>query len=156
MNQVEQRDPNKQHVLCIDDDNNLLNALTRNLEWADIEVSNALNGVQGIWMTTMLKPNLIITDLKMPLGDGEYVIDHIMADPSLSDTPIFVLTGVHNEHIDQKLLARGVKEIFRKPVDIQELIDTIAKYIPLEEESTFDCDIPIVKAATADDSTVNS
>ena len=122
------------HVLCIDDDPNLLNAIARNLRWANIKVSSALNGLQGIWMATTIKPDLIITDLKMPLGNGEDVIDCIVGNQTLAHIPIFVLTGVSEPGIDKQLCKRGAKAVFHKPFDIQTLVDAIADHLPVEEQ----------------------
>jgi CheY-like chemotaxis protein len=76
------------------------------------------------------KPDLIILDLKMKVMNGLEVLDKIQSYQSLSDIPIFILnSGAEN---DEKILASGVKQIFKKPLRSEELDRLLARTSELE------------------------
>ncbi len=62
-------------VLCVDDDPNVATSITRGLRPFKVDVLSAYHGMQGIWLATTEKPNVIITDLAMPWTRGEDLID---------------------------------------------------------------------------------
>ena len=114
-------------ILCIDDDPCVVDALGRLFHRYKVRVTKALHGMQGIWLSQVAKPALIITDLKMPICDGHElveVIDHV---------PVVVVTGYHDDHERRRLIAAGAAAVLYKPVSQEELFEAIQKYVELEK-----------------------
>ena len=67
----------EQHVptiLLIDDDPEITQSIQSRLANYDVNVIRRFTGIQGISEANYNKPDLIITDLRMPLGEGEDVL----------------------------------------------------------------------------------
>jgi len=121
-------------ILLIDDDEELVAALSCALEHAGYAVRCAGNGAQGVRMAKEDRPELILMDLMMPVKKGFESCTEIWQDESLSDVPILVLTafgqdigetyGLTREHACGKAV-----DFLEKPVEINVLLDRIAKLI---------------------------
>ena len=118
-------------ILCVDDEPKVVDAIARHLRRFDVRVLQALHGLQGISLALKEKPDLIITDICMPLANGEDLIDCISTNQSLADIPIIALTGVQDSGIAKRLMELGASSVVFKPYDVESLIDEIKKWIPL-------------------------
>ena len=101
-------------LLTIDDDHYLRSSVVAYFEDCGFTVIQACDGQEGIEMATALRPDVIITDLRMPKVDGLGVVDAIRRmDDNL---PILVLsgTGVLTDAIEA--LRRGAWDYLAKPV----------------------------------------
>ena len=63
-------------VLCIDDDPHVIEVIQDYLDRYDVKLLPAYFGTQGIWLAALHQPDVIITDLRMPQGDGTTVIEN--------------------------------------------------------------------------------
>jgi CheY-like chemotaxis protein len=97
-------------------------------------VSTAVDGVEGLYMAKVEKPDLIITDLTMPNMDGIDLSKNIRSEPEISAVPIFVYTSSGSESTEPAIRA-GVNKVFYKPVDIEKMIDFIIRESRREETS---------------------
>ncbi|MCH8809524.1 MAG: response regulator, partial [Proteobacteria bacterium] len=78
-------------ILIIDDEDELRSMLRQMLEQAGHEVTEAVNGAEGIRLYEQDRPDLIITDIIMPEKEGvETIIALRRADP---DLPIIAISG---------------------------------------------------------------
>ncbi len=78
-------------ILIIDDEDELRSMLRQMLEQAGYEVTEAVNGAEGIQLYEQGRPDLIITDIIMPEKEGvETIIALRRADP---DLPIIAISG---------------------------------------------------------------
>lgn len=106
----------KPRILCIDDDPVLTDALMRRLEDWGFEPSAANYGTQGITSAVAATPDLIITDLRMPQGAGDYVVERLHENAATREIPIIVLTGCRDADLEMRLRGLGITAFFRKPV----------------------------------------
>ena len=86
-------------ILAVDDDPDILHALTMILESQGYKVITARNGLEGLAKVEAEKPDLMILDLLMPKMDG-FAIYKKLQDPKWSkyrDMPILVLTSVRED-----------------------------------------------------------
>jgi DNA-binding response OmpR family regulator len=60
----------KETILVVDDDPNILKALTLRLKMWGFEVMTAYDGAEALLLTQVRKPSLIISDIWMPAGNG--------------------------------------------------------------------------------------
>ena len=57
-------------ILLIEDNEDLSNALEEVLSFHEFRVMRAVNGAQGLDMVQRHKPNLVISDINMPIMNG--------------------------------------------------------------------------------------
>lgn len=120
-------------VLCVDDDPEISLAIALRLRDYEVDVLRAFYGSQGMWLAATEKPDLIITDVGMPSGTGDFVVECLKRNAQTEDIPIIVLTGHTDHRLRQQMLRLGVDEFFGKPVDGCDLLSAIESFIPLRE-----------------------
>jgi len=81
-------------ILVIDDDPDLVEAISMILKSKHYEVIVAYGGVEGLEKTKTEKPDLIVLDVMMPDKDGYTVCKELKADPVLCEIPVLLLTAV--------------------------------------------------------------
>ena len=113
-------------VLVVDD-----NAVNRDLVvtllgYQGHQSMQAADGMQALATARAERPDLIITDLLMPLLDGYELIREIRCDEALSDTPVIFYTAnyLHSE-VRPIAAALGVRHIVSKPIDVEQLMQTV-------------------------------
>lgn len=105
-------------VLLVEDDVKLLTSLHRTFEDIFNNVYDAQNGLEGVKKFKKFSPNLVITDILMPIEDGLEMIRQIKH--IFPHTPIFVLSGFSQQSQLQGVIDIGVEGYFFKPVDAAE------------------------------------
>jgi CheY-like chemotaxis protein len=71
------------------------------------------------------KPDVIITDVIMPGKDGYEVCQHIKNHPTLSKTPVILMSGVVNRAVAERAFLVKADELLRKPFQPQDLITRV-------------------------------
>ncbi len=122
-------------VLLIDDDADLGSALRIRLLPHGIRVIYAATGMQGYWTALKDRPDVIICDYRMPQGRGDYVINRLRQHSLTRDIPVFVLTGWRREGrtdfgLEREMKNLGVRRLFLKPIDFDELLEEIHQALP--------------------------
>ncbi len=110
----------KKKLLIVEDNVDLQDYLISILE-QDYELVLASDGQEG-WLKTMEhRPDIIITDIIMPLMDGIEFSKKVKSDPGLSQTPIVVLTAKDLTKDRIKGMEAGAEAYLVKPFDTKEL-----------------------------------
>ncbi len=96
-------------ALVVDDDHSIVRVLSQNLRRRGFTVAAAYDGVEAIAAIEQHKPNIIITDLRMPRMDGYELIRRVKTSPEWRDIPIVIMTAhrIDRERIDILELAEG-------------------------------------------------
>jgi len=118
-------------VLCVDDDPDIQTAIKIRLERFALDVECGFFGLQGIVEATKSAPDLIITDLNMPNGDGNYLIDCLKRNPKTSSIPIIVLTANRAPRLKQRILNAGADAFLQKPILFDQLIKNMSRFIKI-------------------------
>ena len=124
----------KPRVLHIDDDSDLVDAVTSRLKASGYRVSCALDGVTGMETALLYGADAIILDYDMPNGRGDAVIDLLKDNDQTSDIPIVVLTAVEKKDLKREMLSKGADEFMTKPFEYSELQSTIADLIARDRD----------------------
>lgn len=111
-------------ILIVEDEESIRILLKLFLVRLNYKTYEARNGLEGYGMAKQFIPDLIITDLMMPVMDGLALIKSIRADERLKNTPIVVLTGSDAE-MQQTASIAGANTVMNKPVVRRELVDVI-------------------------------
>jgi two-component system, sensor histidine kinase ChiS len=121
---------NKKKVLIVDDEPHIRQLVRRTLD-GDFDVLEASDGKEAIEKAYKAKPDFILMDLMMPVMDGFTSCYEIKHNPATKNIPVFMLTAVvpaRNKQVAQEVW--GANGYLTKPVDIQELLDTITHFLP--------------------------
>ena len=122
-------------ILCIDDDPQIPETIGLRLNQYEVNVLRAGYGMHGFWLAMTGHPGVIITDVNMPQGNGDYIVDCLRQNTDTREIPIIVLTGRREEQLERRLRHSGADEFFVKPVHFDKLRSAILKYIPLNERN---------------------
>ena len=120
-------------ILSVDDDPDVSRMIALRMRSFDVRVERAFFGTQGLCNAVQDKPDLIIMDLAMPNGDGQFVLECLKRDQQTRDIPVIVLTGKRDQQLPQQLLRSGAAQYLRKPISIDELVREIGRFIELRE-----------------------
>ena len=113
-------------VFCVDDSSTILLSLSGILGKAGYAVEKAGNGEEALTkLKGTLKPDLIITDLNMPGMNGIELIKQVRALPNFRFVPILFLTTESQQDKRAEAKAAGASGWLVKPVNGDELINTI-------------------------------
>ena len=120
-------------LLCIDDDPQIWESINLRLRDYEVNVICGYFGMHGFHEAMTYKPDLIISDMKMPQGEGNVVVDCVRKNADTSHIPIIILTGQKDRPLEGQLRRQGVQDYLVKPVEFDELKSAIEKYILLKE-----------------------
>jgi CheY-like chemotaxis protein len=101
-------------ILAIDDSKFQMKQIHRTLTGAGYDVVSGLNGEEGLALAKEHKPDLIITDLLMPVLDGFGFVEQFRKDDQ--ETPIIVLTADIQETTAKRLEEMGITALVNKPL----------------------------------------
>ncbi|MDD5282255.1 MAG: response regulator [Candidatus Omnitrophica bacterium] len=116
----------KKRILLIEDETDMVYALTIHLEAINCEVLSATDGQTGLDMARKEKPDLIILDLMLPKMDGYKICRMLKFDERYKMIPIIMFTARAQDQ-DKKLGEEvGADAYVTKPFDSKELLDKIS------------------------------
>ncbi len=114
-------------ILVIDDDEEILSHLQKNLTGAGYNVFSAGNGKDGLNYARTLKPSLIVLDVLMPEMDGFEVIRELKTDKSTESIPVIIISVSDDKETG---MALGASRFLTKPVDYERLLNEIKTMLP--------------------------
>ena len=117
-------------ILIVDDDPDLVNAVTMILKSKKYEVAAAYGGNEGLAKAKAEKPDLIVLDVMMPDKDGYTVCRELKADSALSKIPVLLLTAVASHvpttrYTQQMGMETEADDYLDKPVEPEVLVARI-------------------------------
>jgi two-component system chemotaxis response regulator CheY len=112
-------------ILVVDDDKLIREGLSALLKSAGQTVLEAKDGKEGLELTKAEKPDLIVTDLRMPNMSGQEMIDAIRDEDAIKDTPIVVLTNDETSDSVNQALQTGITVYLAKNLDPESLTQQI-------------------------------
>ena len=119
-------------VLCVDDDPNIIASMERSFYPYEIKFDRAYHGMQGIMTAVTIRPDVILTDLQMPLATGEELIECLTRNPITQNTPMIVITGRQGAKLTSRLRQLGVIAVMGKPVQFESLLEELSKVIDVK------------------------
>jgi CheY-like chemotaxis protein len=134
-------------VLLVDDDVNLREALEAAMVAAGHDVTVANNGLEALTTAVTASPQVIVTDMNMPVLEGPDMVRMLRAVPRLSRVPVILMSGVDIE------AGIPVERHLRKPFDPTTLLDSVSGVAagaadPSGEEKDRSCGRPAVREKT--------
>jgi DNA-binding response OmpR family regulator len=120
-------------ILIVEDEDGIRAFVKAYLESEGFEVLEASNGKEGLDVVLKETPDLIITDIMMPVMDGIEFFKEVRKLPEAKDLPVIMLT-VKDEFNDIKYAyLLGVEEYITKPFDPSLLVSRIRQVFASEK-----------------------
>jgi PAS domain S-box-containing protein len=124
-------------IMLVEDDEENQKYFKSALRGQDIEVLIARNGKEALAELRKITPNLIVSDLKMPIMDGYQLIAKVKTISGLKDIPIVATTAGIMEKDLRKIENSKFDEILIKPYNITDLYLILAAYMKYETISGY-------------------
>jgi len=115
----------KRRLLAVEDDARLLDAIAVCLEQEGYEVMTARNGSEAFVGIAETIPDLIISDILMPRGDGFSLVKNLRSNPRTDLIPVIFLTAKDGRSNRLNGIRAGVDAYLTKPFEPEELVATI-------------------------------
>ncbi|NER81154.1 MAG: response regulator [Leptolyngbya sp. SIO1D8] len=122
----------RKQILIVDDRWENRTVLRHLLEPLGFGMIEAENGQEGLELLRAAQPDLVITDLKMPVMDGFEFLRHIRYTEGLQQTKVIVSSTSAAEQDQQRVHEIGCDGFLVKPVDAQLLFEFVATHLSLE------------------------
>jgi len=84
-------------------------------------LDTAVDGIDALSKTYLVKPDLVLLDLMMPNMDGFGYCEHIRSDPATGHMPIIVQTALNDRDTKLRALSMGADDFLNKPLDLDEV-----------------------------------
>lgn len=117
----------RRKILIVDDERDIVKALTIRLQSKGYNTVVAFDGAQGVFMAHKEKPSLILLDIRMPAGDGFSVAEKLKESKRTSRIPIIFITGSPEKDAEEKARDLGARYFIKKPYDAEELLDAVRR-----------------------------
>ncbi|AEE16656.1 response regulator transcription factor [Treponema brennaborense] len=120
----------KTRLVILDDENHIIRLLQALIPWRELEISYegcAGNGADGKALILEKKPDIVITDIKMPGTDGLSLIADV--HETLPETDFIIVSGFSQFDYARKAIVYNVENYLLKPVNKDELRATLEKLI---------------------------
>lgn len=95
----------------------------------DAEFVEAEDGKQALEAAKEQPADLLLTDLNMPVMDGQTLVKWVKASPKLCDMPIIVITSAGNPAKEAQLLELGAYRVLNKPVSPPMMMDALQDFL---------------------------
>jgi PAS domain S-box-containing protein len=107
-------------VLVVEDNMDMRRFIVETL-CGEYRVISAADGAQALALAVAKPPDLVVTDLMMPVLGGAQLVDELRRRPPLAQVPVLVLSAKADETLRIKLLAESVQDYVTKPFSAHEL-----------------------------------
>jgi len=112
-------------VLLVEDAPFLRYAFGRLLRMHGFEVREATDGQEALDCLADFRPQLVLTDLMMPIMDGIELIRRIRADPGNAQVPVVAITADATEQAERQAREAGAIDVITKPIDLPALLERL-------------------------------
>ena len=113
-------------ILIIEDDKFLRELIARKLIKEGYEISEAVDGEEGMKKVKEEKPDLVLLDLILPGIDGFEVLSKMKEDPALASIPVIILSNLgQKEDVEKGLKLGAVDYLIKAHFTPGEIIDKI-------------------------------
>jgi len=115
-------------VMIIDDEYLIRNLIKNCIDWKEIGINiiaEASNAVEGLNLINKEKPNIILTDINMPMTDGLDMSKIILE--KYPDIKVIVITGYNEFEYAKRSIRIGISDFILKPIDEEELRNSVLK-----------------------------
>lgn len=114
-------------ILLIEDNEMNRDVLSRRLIRRGFDVFIAIDGGEGVHMAQVLKPDLILMDMSLPVMDGLEATRQLKCNELTAAIPIIALTALASSDDKEKALKAGCNDYDTKPIELERLLKKMDK-----------------------------
>jgi CheY-like chemotaxis protein len=122
----------KKQIMLVEDTIEALDNIKELLEMEGFEIITATNGAEAMYKFYLYRPNIIITDLRMPKMDGFALIEKIKKTEKLKSIPIIVFSANATPENEEKSLQLGAALFLKKPCPTEIILKSIHSLLGTE------------------------
>ncbi len=122
----------KRRVLVVDDRWENRSVVVSLLEMLGFEMSEAENGKEALEKMMVLLPDVVITDLMMPVMNGYEFLENIRSSPKFKDVVAIASSASVFESNQHEALDTGANVFLPKPIQTDRLLEILQHYLNLE------------------------
>jgi signal transduction histidine kinase/DNA-binding NarL/FixJ family response regulator len=122
----------RRSILVVDDYWENRSVLKNLLEPLGFEILEASDGEEGFDQAKQHQPDLIISDLAMPVMNGWEMLEQLRQAEGLEDTPVVISSASVYEYDRQKSILAGGNDFLPKPVQVEELYSMVGQHLQLD------------------------
>ena len=116
-------------ILVADDEPDVVKVLSMRLKAHNYEVITAFDGLQAVKEAYKEKPDLILLDIMMPLGDGYTVFENLKRSAQIRLIPVIFISALPPRQVQQKVEELGAQGFISKPFDSKALVAEVKKIL---------------------------
>jgi CheY-like chemotaxis protein len=120
----------KKQILVVDDEPAWLRSMASELRKQGYQVKEANSASQALALLVKYRPDLIVSDLRMPDMNGFDLLDKIRHSPPVAKTPVVFFSAVDDFHAKKVARELGATACLLKPYDKQDLLTILKQYLP--------------------------
>jgi len=122
----------RRRVLIADDEQTNRLLLIKLLGELGFDTEEAGNGAEALKLIAAHPPDLLITDLAMPVMDGLAVARSLRRDPATRALPILAVSASASDYTRDEAIHAGCTEFLPKPIRAAELLERVGQLLTLE------------------------
>jgi putative two-component system response regulator len=116
-------------ILVVDDSEKIRQILSQSLEAAGFQVITAENGREALERIQEIHPDLILSDMDMPVMNGFDFCKKVHTDPTLAAIPFVIMSANSNQASMRRLLQWGAASYLIKPFNLEQVVITVEKLL---------------------------
>jgi len=125
-------------ILLVDDDRDIVRALSIRLRAAGYDIATAHDGLAGVVAAESKQPDAIILDIRMPGMDGLNALARLREQDSTRHIPALILTANVDETQRNRAFDLGARYFLEKPCDPNDLLKALHAAIAHAENNMAD------------------
>jgi DNA-binding response OmpR family regulator len=119
----------RKKIILVEDTSDLRSNIAELLTMEKYEVFEATNGAEALAILERIIPDLIITDLLMPIMDGFELIKNVRDNTKYKYVAILVFSATPANESEKKVLELGANAYLKKPSTLENFTSSVNKLI---------------------------
>jgi two-component system, chemotaxis family, response regulator PixH len=115
-------------ILLVDDNDNMLDQMELFLH-NQYDLTTAQNGFEALRAAERERPDLIVTDIMMPVMDGIAFLNELRRRPDTASVPVVAITSFAEQTTVKSLLNVGFAAVVAKPIGRADITDAVRRHI---------------------------
>lgn len=120
----------KKQILVVDDEPSWLKSVSLMLRKEGYQVKAVQSAAKALALLAKYRPDLIVSDLRMPDMNGFDLLEKIKHLPKNSSTPVVFFSAIDDYHAKKIARELGATACLLKPYDEGDLVSVLKQYLP--------------------------
>lgn len=109
-------------ILIVDDEEDLRELFSQVVKFTGAQTQTASGGHQALDLARNHKFDAVLTDIRMPKGDGAELLKTLKSEfPHL---PVYIMSG-YNDYKEEELIRLGAEKVYAKPFNYEDFISDL-------------------------------